>query len=146
MKKIILVIAVVLVLGGFIIFQRFQNFEKGSSEDQSTQPTQNSPQATPNATILYKDGAYTGAVGSASQYGDVQIKVTITNGKITDIEFLQFPNTPGHTSEVNSAALPILKQEAITVQSANVDIVSGATQTTQGFQQTLQSALDQAKV
>ncbi len=91
-----------------------------------------------------KDGIYTGNVADAF-YGNLQVQAAIQNGKITDITFLQFPNSPGHTSEVSTIALPQLKQEAITSQKAAVDIVSGATQTSEAFRQSLQSALDKAK-
>ena len=130
MKKIIAVIAIVLILGGFVVFH--MNMPMDSSMPMSS-------------SVAYKDGIYTGSVGSASQYGDIQVKVTISGGKITDIAYLQFPSGPGHTDEVTAMAQPALKQEAIQAQSANVNVVSGATQDTQGFIQSLQSALDQAK-
>jgi uncharacterized protein with FMN-binding domain len=142
MKKIIAVIAIVLIIGAFIIFQKSQ-----TSSDVVTAPTQapndNSQSTTSGAT--YKDGSYTGTIGSASQYGDVQVKVIISGGKLTDIQYLKFPSGGGHTAEVTAMAKPALKQEAITAQSASINVVSGATQDTEGFIQSLQSALDQAK-
>lgn len=91
----------------------------------------------------YKDGIYTGQAADAF-YGTVQVQAVISGGKITDVQFLQYPNAGGHTSEVSSIALPALKQEAIQAQSANVDSVSGASATSQAFQQSLVSALSQA--
>src|SRR5260221_5496352 len=142
MKKILPILLAVLVAGAVGAYMIFQN----SSSSQTT----NEPVATgtPNptsGTTTYKDGSYTGSVSPASQYGDVQVKAIISGGKITDVQFLQFPNRPGHTQEVTDMAEPILKQETITAQSANIDIVSGATQDTQAFIESLQSALDQAK-
>jgi uncharacterized protein with FMN-binding domain len=64
---------------------------------------------------------------------------------ITDVSWPVYPNDPGHTTEVSASSLPALKQEAIAAQSANVDIVSGATQTAEAFQQSLAAALAQAK-
>ncbi len=144
MKKVVLVIAVILVFGGFVVFRKLES--SGSEEFEKTVPlATSSPSATTVATnVKYKDGAYTGSVADAT-YGNIQVKVTVQGGKITDVSFLQFPDKPGHTTEVTSFALPVLKQEAIAVQSANVDNVSGATQTSDGFKVTLQSALDQAK-
>jgi uncharacterized protein with FMN-binding domain len=96
------------------------------------------------STGLYKDGSYTGSAADAF-YGTIQVKAVVSGGKITDVQFLQYPNAAGHTSEVSAMALPQLKQEAIAAQSANVNIVSGATQDTEAFQQSLASALTQAK-
>lgn len=153
MKKIILVLAVILVLAGFVVFQKIQS----SSQMATTEPTSSSSPSsnttstnTPIATggpsnSIYKDGTYTGQVASASQYGDIQVKIVISNGKILDVIFLQAPTSGGHTGEVTSMMEPILKQETIAAQSANVDVVSGATQDTEAFIQSLQSALDQAK-
>ncbi len=136
MKKIIIVLIIILAIGGFVLFQKNQ-----MPVDLTPSPT-----VTPKNTGQYKDGIYTGAVGSASQFGNIQVRVTISGGRITDIEYLQFPTGGGHTAEVTASAKPTLKQEAITAQSAKIDVVSGATQDTEGFIQSLQSALDQAKV
>jgi uncharacterized protein with FMN-binding domain len=78
-------------------------------------------------------------------YGQLQIVATVSGGKITDVSWPVYPNSGGHTIEVSASALPQLKQEAIATQSANVNIVSGATQTSQAFQQSLAAALNQAK-
>lgn len=101
------------------------------------------PTPTPVATGKYKNGTYTGSVADAF-YGNVQVKVIISGGKISDVQFLQYPNDRGHSIELNQYATPILRTEAIQAQSANVDIVSGATDTSYAFQQSLQSALSQA--
>lgn len=92
----------------------------------------------------YKDGSYTGNAADAF-YGNIQVQVTISGGKITDVVFLQYPNDRGTSVEINNQAMPMLKQEAIQAQSANVDGVSGATDTSQAFIQSLSSALNQAK-
>ena len=95
------------------------------------------------ATGQYKDGTYTGSVADAF-YGNLQVVVTVQGGAITNITFPQSPSG-GHSSDVSTQALPILAQEAITAQSANVNVVSGATQDSQAFQQSMASALAQAK-
>ncbi len=145
MKKLIIVIAIVLLLAGFVIFQKLQSSENNTLSIPTAQ-TSNTPLASGIPVVKYKDGSYTGDVGSASQYGDIQVKVIISGGKITDIQYLQFPTGGGHTAEVTAVAMPTLKQEAIKAQSANIDIISGATQDTEGFIQSLQSALDQATI
>lgn len=91
----------------------------------------------------YKNGIFTGAVADAF-YGNLQVAVTVQGGMITNVTFPQAPSG-GHSSAVSASALPALRQEAITAQSANVNIVSGATQDSQAFQQSLASALAQAK-
>ena len=91
----------------------------------------------------YKDGTFTGPITNAI-YGDMQVAVTISQGKITDVSWPAYPDAPGHTSQESQMALPQLKQETLTAQSANIDIVSGATQTSQAFAQSLAGALAQA--
>ena len=92
----------------------------------------------------YRDGDYTGTTVDA-YYGLVQVQATITQGKLADVQFLQYPNDRRTSIRINSTAIPDLQQEAIQAQSANVDIVSGATLTSQAFVQSLQVALNSAK-
>lgn len=92
----------------------------------------------------YKDGTYTGAEADAF-WGLVQIKAVIRNGKISDVQFLEYPSDRRTSQRINSVAMPYLKTEAMQVQNANVDIISGATLTSEAFAQSLQSALDNAK-
>jgi len=91
----------------------------------------------------YKDGTYTGSIADA-YYGNVQVKATISSGKITSVTFLQYPNTHSTSVYINQQAMPYLQQEAIKAQSANVNIISGATYTSQAFIQSLGNALSQA--
>ncbi len=91
----------------------------------------------------YRDGTYTGAVADAF-FGNVQVQVSVKSGKITNVAFLQYPNTHSYSVYVNSQAMPILTQEAIQAQNSQVDLVSGATQTSMAFQQSLASALAKA--
>jgi len=100
-------------------------------------------QASPT-TGNFKDGTYTGSVQDAF-YGNIQVQAVITGGKLTDVIFLQYPNDNRTSQYVNSQADPILRQEAIQAQSANVNIVSGASASSQAFQQSLADALAQAK-
>jgi uncharacterized protein with FMN-binding domain len=93
---------------------------------------------------LYTDGNYTGASADA-YYGYIQVKAVISGGKLADIIFLNYPNDRRNSIEINSQALPYLKQEAIAAQSANVNIISGATDSSYAFRQSLESALAKAK-
>jgi uncharacterized protein with FMN-binding domain len=105
-------------------------------------PTQ-PPTPVKNPTGQYTDGTYTGSPADA-YYGTIQVQAIIQNGVLADVQFLQYPNDRNTSIRVNSRALPILRQEAISAQNANVNIVSGATDSSQAFQQSLASALSQA--
>ena len=85
----------------------------------------------------------TGAV-SSTQWGPVQVQLSIAGGDITDVTVLQQPNGNPKDEEINAYALPILTKETLQDQSANIDMVSGATVTSKGYVQSLQSAIDQA--
>jgi uncharacterized protein with FMN-binding domain len=102
------------------------------------------PTTTSSSGALYKDGTYTGSVADA-QWGNLQVKVVISNGKITDVPFLQYPSDRNRSAMINSYADPQLTSEAIQAQSANVDIVTGATDSSEAFIQSLSDALAQAK-
>jgi uncharacterized protein with FMN-binding domain len=91
----------------------------------------------------FKDGTYTGSVADAF-YGNVQVAAVISGGKLTDVQILEYPSDRGHSQQLGQQAMPILRSEAIAAQSSVVNIVSGATQDSQAFQQSLQSALSQA--
>lgn len=92
----------------------------------------------------YKDGQYTGSVADAF-YGYVQVKAIVSGGRITDVQFLQYPNDRSTSVFINQQAMPMLTQEAISAQSAQIDGVSGATATSRAFVESLASALSQAK-
>ena len=85
----------------------------------------------------------TGAVAS-TRWGPVQVQLSVANRKITDVAVVQYPSGNGRDQEINSYALPRLIQETLKAQSANVDMISGATVTSDGYLQSLQSALDKA--
>jgi len=91
----------------------------------------------------YKNGTYNGSQADAS-YGIIQVQAVITNGKISDVKFLSYPNDRQHSLQVSNYAMPILKREAITAQSENVNTVSGASYTSAAFIESLGSALSQA--
>lgn len=79
-----------------------------------------------------------------TRWGPVQVKITVTNGKVTDVTAVQYPSDNPRDQEINSYALPQLKSEALAAQSASIDTVSGASYTSDGYRQSLQSALDSA--
>jgi uncharacterized protein with FMN-binding domain len=81
-----------------------------------------------------------------TRWGPVQVRVTVKNGKITDVTAVAYPSDNPKDQEINSYAIPQLRREALAAQSAQIDSVSGATYTSDGYKQSLQSALDSAGV
>ena len=81
-----------------------------------------------------------------TQFGPVQVQITVSGGKITKSEVLQVPWGNGRDQEINSQAVPILNSEAVQSQSAQIDMVSGASYTSNGYLSSLQSAIDQANL
>ena len=103
-----------------------------ASGSSSTSTTKSS-----NSTTVTGDVAQT-------QWGPVQVALTVSAEQITDVQVVQYPNGNPRDREINEYALPVLIQETLDAQSAEVDMVSGATVTSVGYLQSLQSALDQA--
>lgn len=107
----------------------------------SSAPT---PTPTPtNSGPTYKDGQYTGQ-DFQNQFGDTQVKVTISGGRITDVQALQLPYDRQRSAEISQYAAPQLHDEVLQAQSAQIDSLSGATYTSNDYAQSVQSALDQA--
>jgi uncharacterized protein with FMN-binding domain len=79
-----------------------------------------------------------------TQYGPVEVQIVETGGKLTDIKALQLPSRDSRSVEIAANAVPILRNEALQANSARIDVVSGATYTSDGYAQSLQSALDNA--
>ena len=78
------------------------------------------------------------------KYGPVQVRVVYSNGKITDIVALQTPTADSRSVQIAQRAVPILRSEALSAQSAKINTVSGATYTSDGYKTSLQSAIDKA--
>jgi uncharacterized protein with FMN-binding domain len=85
----------------------------------------------------------TGTVAQ-TQWGPVQVKLAVSSGKITKVSVVQYPNGNGRDQEINGYALPVLIKETVSAQNAQIDMVSGATVTSNGYLESLQSALDKA--
>jgi len=144
MKKLIAVV-VVLIFAGYILIQNGGRiFLVMLAQHRLANPFQSTTSAANGKPPSYKDGTFTGAVTDAF-YGNIQVQATIKNGKISDIQFLQHPSDALRSVAINEIAMSNLKQEAIQAQSASVAIVTGATDTSNAFIQSLQSALNQAK-
>lgn len=93
-----------------------------------------------------QDGRAVVVNGSVAQtrWGPVQVQVSISGGRITDVQALIYPSGNGHDTAINAYAVPQLRQEVLDAQSADIDGVSGATVTRDGYRKSLQAALDAA--
>jgi uncharacterized protein with FMN-binding domain len=99
------------------------------------------PSPSPSPTAL--SGTFTGA-DVPNRFGDVQVRVVISNGRITDVQAVQLPTDRAESAYISQQVGPWLRTEALQAQSANIDIISGATYTSQSYAQSLESALQQA--
>jgi uncharacterized protein with FMN-binding domain len=106
-------------------------------------PSDSGASPSPSAGSGFKDGTYTGQ-DVFTQFGDVQVKVTIAGGRITDVQPLQMPFEKPRSAEITQFAGPQLHDEVLQAQSAQIDTLSGATYTSEAYAQSVQAALDQA--
>jgi uncharacterized protein with FMN-binding domain len=120
---------------------------EGGDDSSAATPTPTAsptPSATSPAPSASTTSTVTGDVAQ-TQWGPVQVQLTLQAGKITDVSVVQYPNGNHRDVEINDYALPVLIDETVKAQSAQIDMVSGATVTSDGYIRSLQSALDQAK-
>ncbi|WP_133787071.1 FMN-binding protein [Kribbella sp. VKM Ac-2571] len=115
--------------------------DDGTDDGSTSTPT---PATTPVATPSSASSTVTGDVAQ-TQWGPVQVQLTVQSGKITAVNVLQYPNGNHRDVEINDYALPVLIDETVKAQNAQIDMVSGATVTSDGYVRSLQSALDQVK-
>jgi uncharacterized protein with FMN-binding domain len=102
-----------------------------------TTPTTGAPATTAQARTITGDPV-------DNQYGTVQVKVTLQGNQITDIVALQMPDSHQRSVEISQQAEPLLRDEALQAQSAQINILSGATYTSESYAQSLQAALDRS--
>jgi uncharacterized protein with FMN-binding domain len=109
----------------------------GTTAGGSSGKSNNGTGASPKTTTVTGDVVQT-------QWGPVQVQVAVSRDTITGVKVLQYPSGNSRDVEIANYALPILIKETTAAQSAQVDMVSGATYTSEGYVQSLQSALDRA--
>jgi uncharacterized protein with FMN-binding domain len=119
-----------------------------SASPLTTPASSATPLATPPAsptpsTIAGATGTFTGS-DVPNFFGDVVVRVVITNGHITDVQAVKLPTDRAYSAYVSQVAGPMLRTEALQAQTANINIISGATYTSQSYSQSLESALQQA--
>ena len=123
----------------------------GPTKTKTTRPTgATTPTSAPKTTAPkpppasgLKSGTFAGSP-STNEYGTIKVTITVSGGKVTDVA-ANYPTSPSRTASINSRAIPQLRQEALSAQSAKIDTVSGATYTSGSYKISLQSALDRAK-
>ena len=90
------------------------------------------------------DGTYTGD-SSQTRYGPVQVQITVSGGQISDVQAIHYPDSNGRDRQINGTAIPRLVSETLQSQSDQIQMVSGATYTSDGYLSSLQNAIDQAQ-
>jgi uncharacterized protein with FMN-binding domain len=111
----------------------------GSTASASSTPTASAS----TTTAAGGDGTYTGDAVE-TRWGTVQVEITVENGKITSSDAVQFPSENGKDKQINAYAVPILNAAVVEARGASIDSVSGATVTSDGYVESLQSAIDAA--
>lgn len=139
MKKLVLSALAVVAYVTYAIFQR----ETGALTTPSGGDDANTPTVRRVGDVEYRNGEYTGDVANTS-WGDIQVQVEIDNNSILSVSVSEYPRDRPLSTKINDTAVPILEQEAVQVQSAEVNLVTGATVTSEGFIGSLRDALAQA--
>lgn len=145
MKKILLSAATVVAFVTYALVQKGGQPVGATPVGAATASTGSTSTVPSTATTSggLKDGTYAGSTENAF-YGNVQVQAVIKGGKIADVKFLSYPSDRRTSQQINNRAMPVLQQETIAAQSANVNAVTGATFTSQAYVASLQSALSQA--
>ena len=150
MKKIIY--ALVATLSGIVLLFSYRTSldavppsDIASPASGTTQSTSGSASTAAGGTTAgLTDGTFTGDT-MQTRYGPIQVQITVSGGKITDAQALQYPDSNGRDQQINAHAIPLLVSETVQGQSAHIQMVSGATYTSDGYTSSLQSAIDQAQ-
>jgi uncharacterized protein with FMN-binding domain len=156
MRRVLL--AVVSTVTGLVMLLSFKSHSVVAvSATASAAPAAVSTQASSSASATPAPTATTGASTTTgattktvtgdtveTRWGPVQVTITVTSGKITSAVAVQYPTSNGRDQEINAYAVPVLEQETVKAGSASIDMVSGATYTSNGYITSLQSALDKA--
>ena len=129
--------------GGAPVVAQAPTAAGSSSSGSSDGPGTSSGSGTTSSGSASASKTYDGDTAQ-TRWGPVQVRITVQGGKITASQAVVYPNGNGRDHEINSYALPVLNQEVVQVQGANIDMVSGATVTSDGYLSSLQSAIDKA--
>lgn len=167
MRRVLL--AIVCTAAGLALLLTFKTHAStGLASSATLTPAKQETPATPAATAKAKSGAGSSGSGSSGSgssgsgssgssaartvtgdvaqtiYGPIEVTITVKSGKITAVTVPEYPNGTFRDQQINAFAIPQLVQETVAASSAQIDQVSGATYTSQGYIQSLQSAIDKA--
>ena len=145
MKKALVALAAVAILGALAGYALTRDKSDAPAVEGSSQISpQNQTKDRSVAANHYPDGTYTGDLAE-TLYGNVQIAIVISGGRISDVQYLHMPDVEdGRSRQLTETAKPLLKATTLNKQSDKIDFVTGATSTSFGYQESLQSALDKA--
>ena len=159
MRRVIL--AVVGTVAGLVVLLSFKTHSTSAAATppaaiSGTTGQAGAPAATPSASGSSSASSSPSSIAGAAKtvtgtatdtiYGPVEVQITVKNGKVTAAQAVQYPQDSPRDQQINSYAIPVLNQEAVSASSASIDAVSGATYTSGGYITSLQSALDKAGV
>ena len=151
MKKLLLTAVLIAGFSWYAVLDRNQTKPLPLPEQVAIRPADNTPTSpTPTTTAAaspssgWRDGTYTGPVADAF-YGPLQVEAVIENGRLADVKVVRYPDDRPESIQVNEHSNPLLRAEALSAQTAAVDIISGATQSSEAFQKSLAAALSQAE-
>jgi uncharacterized protein with FMN-binding domain len=142
-----IVVAVVSTISGLVVLFSYHTSTMGVGSTTASAPGGSSTAGGSSTTTKNNgsggDGTYTGDLVD-TRWGPVQVAITVVGGRITGATAVVFPHGNPLDQQINSYALPLLSREVVDAQGAKIDMVSGATVTSEGYLGSLQSALDQA--
>ena len=157
MRRVIL--AIVGTAAGLVVLLSFKTHSTSAAATppaaiSGTTSQASEPAATPSASGSSSASSSPSSIAGAAKtvtgtvadtiYGPVEVQITVKNGKVTAAQAVQYPQDSPRDQQINSYAIPVLNQEAVSASSASIDAVSGATYTSGGYVTSLQSALDKA--
>jgi uncharacterized protein with FMN-binding domain len=140
------VLAILSTIAGLVLLLTFKT-QATSTSALAAPPAAIAPNTSPSTSTSTSSTTttktFTGAA-TETRYGPVQVKITVQNGKVVAVAAVDYPTGDSRDQEINSSAIPQLNQEATAAKNAQIDAVSGATYTSEGYVTSLQSALDLA--
>jgi uncharacterized protein with FMN-binding domain len=148
MKRALIAAGVTIVGLAWIVNYRVLPHSFGAVAALPPTPSPTNPGATPSASPSPSapaalSGSFTGS-DFPNRFGDVVVRVVISNGHITDVQAVQLPSDRARSAYISEVAGPMLRSEVLQAQSARIDIISGATYTSQSYAQSVESALQDA--
>jgi uncharacterized protein with FMN-binding domain len=154
MKKVIalilsIVVAIAAALDAYFVFFKKEAAtatpsSASATSSSTTKSTSSSAVQSSASTSGLKDGTYTGA-DESFKWGDVQVQITVQNGKITKATALSYPTDNQHSQRINEEAIPTYESKAVSTQSATFTNISGATESWEAFTKSLKDAISQSE-